>query len=81
MQAERPMDIAPIDLRGLLPPEPLIRVLDVVDSGADGPHTFLFSREPLPLYALLSSRGWGHAVRRDERGFEITVFREAAPGA
>lgn len=72
------MDAAPIDLRGLLPPEPLIRVLEVLEAGGERPHTFLFSREPLPLYALLAARGWRHAVRRDERGVEVTVFREAA---
>jgi hypothetical protein len=27
------------------------------------------------LYPILARDGWHHAVRRDERGFELTVFR------
>ncbi len=67
-----------IDLRGLDPPEPLVRVIDVLESRGPGPHVFLFSRAPLLLYPLLARDGWHHALRRDERGYELTVFREVA---
>lgn len=71
-------DPAPcIDLRGLEPPEPLMRVLDALEASGDGPCVFLLSRAPLPLYAVLAREGWRHALRRDERGYELTVFREA----
>ena len=69
------MEGAPIDLRGLEPPEPLMRVLDAVGEGGEGPWVFLLSREPLPLYALLGAWGCAHAARHDERGVELTVFR------
>lgn len=59
------------------PPEPMVRVLDALESGP-GPHRFLLSRAPLLLYPLLARDGWRHALRRDERGFELTVFRDVA---
>lgn len=65
------------DFRGLQPPEPLLRILEVLDAGGDGPHEFLLVREPLPLYPLLDGGGWRHSVRRDERGVVLTVFRAA----
>lgn len=65
------------DFRGLQPPEPLLRILEVLEAGGDGPHEFLLVREPLPLYPLLDVGGWRHSVRRDERGVVLTVFRGA----
>lgn len=67
----------PRDFRSLQPPEPLLRILDVLHAGGDGPHVFLLAREPRPLYPLLETEGWRHATRRDERGIELTVFRDA----
>ncbi|HET9578171.1 MAG TPA: DUF2249 domain-containing protein [Usitatibacter sp.] len=64
-----------IDLRGLDPPEPLMRILDALESGAAEPLVFLLSREPLPLYAVLARAGWRYAVRRDDRGVELTLVR------
>ena len=68
------LDDTPIDLRGLDPPEPLMRVLDTVEHGA-GPYVFLLSRDPAPLYALLVAGGWKYAVSRDGRGVLVTVTR------
>ena len=65
-----------IDLRTLEPPEPLVRVLAALEADPAGPHRFLFDRAPLPLYALLRREGWIHELRDDERGFELTVFRD-----
>jgi hypothetical protein len=56
----------PVDLRGLDPPEPLLRILAAIDSGAAGPLVFWLSREPYPLYPLLGAAGWRHSVRRGE---------------
>jgi hypothetical protein len=67
-----------IDLRGLEPPEPLVRVLDALESGGPGPHSFLLSRAPLMLYPLLARDGWRHDLKRDERGYLLRVFREVA---
>lgn len=66
-----------IDLRDLDPPEPLLRILATLDAGGSGPFRFLLPREPLPLYAMLAAGGWRHSGRRDERGFELTVYRES----
>jgi hypothetical protein len=62
------------DLRGLDPPEPLLRILERIDSGA-GPHVFLLAREPLPLYPLLAAARWRHSTRIDERGYVLTIYR------
>lgn len=64
-----------MDLRGLEPPEPLLRVLDAVESAAPDPLVFLLSREPLPLYAILARTGWRYEVREAEGGVELTVMR------
>jgi hypothetical protein len=66
----------PSDLRGLDPPEPLLRILDSIESGGHGPLVFLLAREPFPLYPMLMAAGWRHGVRRLPDGVELTVFRE-----
>ena len=68
----------PVDLRGLDPPEPLVRILAAIE-GAPGPFQFWLSREPYPLYALLAAAGWRHEVRREEAAIVLTVTRRATP--
>ena len=70
----------PVDLRGLDPPEPLVRILAAIE-GATGPLEFLLSREPYPLYALLAAAGWRHEVKRGEAAIVLTVTRRASLGA
>ncbi|MEO5691754.1 MAG: hypothetical protein ABIQ72_01400 [Usitatibacter sp.] len=65
-----------LDLRALDPPEPLLRILEMVRGDTRGPYVFLLAREPRPLYPLLAAAGWRHALRIDDRGFEVTVFRD-----
>ena len=65
-----------IDLRGLAPPEPLVRIFDTIDGGGDGPFVFLLSREPFPLYPMLTVDGWRHHVRRSAEGCEVTIYRK-----
>ncbi|MEO5677701.1 MAG: DUF2249 domain-containing protein [Usitatibacter sp.] len=65
------------DLRGLDPPEPLVRILDALEAPGDGPHRFLLSRNPVLLYPLLVAGRWRHALRQGDTGFELTLFREA----
>ena len=64
----------PVDLRGLDPPEPLMRILAAIEGG-DGPLAFWLSREPYPLYALLSAAGWRHQVSREGGSVLLTVTR------
>ena len=66
----------PVDLRGLDPPEPLVRILAAIEDVA-GPREFWLSREPYPLYALLAAAGWRHEVRREGDAVVLTVRRRS----
>jgi hypothetical protein len=63
----------PVDLRGLDPPEPLLRILAALEGGAPGPLVFLLAREPWPLYAMLGGSGWRHSVRASDEGVILTL--------
>ena len=69
------MQAVPEDLRGLDPPAPLLRILEVLEEARAGAYEFILAREPLPLYPLLRSGGWRHDVRREERGVVLRVYR------
>lgn len=47
-----------LDVRGLQPPEPLTRVLDLIDQGETDTLVLHHDREPVFLYPLLGERGW-----------------------
>jgi hypothetical protein len=66
----------PDDLRGLDPPEPLVRILAAIEE-APGPLEFWLSREPYPLYPLLAAAGWRHEVRREGDAVVLTIMRRA----
>ena len=52
-----------LDLRGLDPPDPLVAVLRMIDSGeADNVVVAHFDREPIFLYPDLDDRGWTHEL-------------------
>jgi hypothetical protein len=57
-------DAIHIDVRGLNPPEPMIAILQMIDSGqADGAALIAhLDREPIFLYPELEDRGWAHEV-------------------
>jgi len=69
------MQPEPMDLRGLAPPEPMLRILEVIE-GSEGPHAFLLPFAPTPLYPLLASYGW--RVESSARGdaVEVTLVRK-----
>ena len=71
------MQTLPVDLRDLEPPEPMVRILAAVESGAEGPFTFLLAREPYPLYLILSGMGWKCSARRESDAVVVTVTRAA----
>lgn len=66
----------PIDLRGLQPPEPIVRIFRALERAPDEPLCVILPHEPLPLYGLLRERGfgWSGAARADG-GFELTITR------
>lgn len=52
------MDGMHMDLRGLMPPEPMVKILREIDGGAAGPLIVHMDRDPILLYAELQERGW-----------------------
>lgn len=52
-----------IDVRGLEPPQPMVAILRLLDSGGDGSTVIAhLDREPIFLYPELEDRGWRHEV-------------------
>ena len=66
-------EVPVVDLRGLDPPEPMVRILGALHG--DGPLHFLLSREPFPLFAILRSEGWRWRTERRADGVELTLER------
>jgi hypothetical protein len=56
-------EAAHVDLRGLAPPEPMVTILRMIDSGeVDAVLIAHFDREPIFLYPELDDRGWSHEI-------------------
>jgi uncharacterized protein DUF2249 len=52
-----------VDVRGLEPPQPMIRILGLIDSGeVPGVLIAHLDREPIFLYPELDDRGWSHEL-------------------
>ena len=72
-----------LDNRGLLPPEPMVRILETLEGMQPGEVLEAINeRDPVFLYPELAKRG--HAIRvepRDGGGFRIVVCHSAAKGA
>jgi hypothetical protein len=52
-----------LDVRGLEPPQPMIRILRLIDSGeVDDVLVVHLDREPIFLYPELDDRGWSHEI-------------------
>ncbi len=65
-----------LDLRGLPPPEPLVRALEAVEALSDGDElVVLTERRPVHLLPLLAERGVEVAVRELADGHEIRLRR------
>lgn len=64
-----------LDVSGLLPPEPMERILDALAAlGPDAILQVLIDREPFPLYRVLDRHGYRHALtpRADGR-FDLSI--------
>jgi hypothetical protein len=62
-------DAVHIDVRGLDPPEPMVAILQAIDSGAV--NTVLVAhldREPIFLYPELDDRGWSYELIQSSCG-------------
>lgn len=64
---------APMDLRGLQPPEPIVRIFQALERGG-APLRVILPHEPLPLYGLLRERGYTYAgAPRAAGGYELLI--------
>ncbi len=61
-----------MDLRGLPPPEPMMRIISAL---GDDVIEATFPHQPVPLYAMLEERGYAHEVVRDEPGVCVVLIR------
>ncbi|MYM72328.1 DUF2249 domain-containing protein [Duganella sp. FT134W] len=72
---------AVLDVGGLEPPEPMVRILEALDTlGPDEQLRVLIDREPVPLYSILQRNGYGHrtTAQQDHR-YEVLIW--LVPGA
>ena len=52
-----------IDVSALLPPEPMVAILELIERpGMTGPVFVYHNREPIHLYPELNERGWDHEI-------------------
>ena len=67
---------AAMDLRGLQPPEPMVRIFQALERSPGAPLRVILPHEPVPLYALLRERGFScTGATRPDGGFEILIER------
>ena len=67
-----------LDLRGLDPPAPLMRVFEALDAAPDLPLRARFPREPFPLYPMLQAGGWTRrTVACEDGSYDVLISRKA----
>jgi hypothetical protein len=67
---------APLDLRGLQPPEPIVRIFEALERAPRTPLRAILPHEPVPLYGLLRERGFSYSGSpRPDGGFEVLIER------
>jgi hypothetical protein len=67
---------APLDLRGLQPPEPIVRIFEALERAPGTPLRAILPHEPVPLYGLLRERGFAYTgTPRSDGGFEVLIER------
>ena len=65
-----------MDLRGLQPPEPIVRIFAALEGAAGEPVRAILPHEPVPLYALLRERGFRYSgAARPDGGYELLIER------
>jgi uncharacterized protein (DUF2249 family) len=67
-----------LDVRGMHPPEPIVRVLETVGDFRPGDRlTLIVDCEPLPLYRILERNGYRHCAKPGaESRFEVAIWRD-----
>lgn len=67
-------DLPAMDLRGLQPPEPIVRILHALQHGTGAPLRVILPHEPVPLYELLRERGYRYSgAPRADGGYEVLI--------
>lgn len=66
-----------LDNRGLLPPEPMVRIMAALENLPAGEELHvLMDRRPLPLYAILEQRGCKVETTEPEKGLvRLTISK------
>ena len=67
---------ATLDVGGLEPPEPMVRILEALDRLApDERLRVLIDREPVPLYGILQRNGYLHLSSvQDDHRYEVLIW-------
>ena len=64
----------PLDLRGLQPPEPIVRIFEALERAPREPLRAILPHEPVPLYGLLRERGFSYTGSlRPDGGYELLI--------
>ncbi|MHB1052813.1 MAG: DUF2249 domain-containing protein [Thiobacillus sp.] len=66
-----------LDVRGLEPPEPLVKVMDALETLSPGDRLrMVHDREPYPLYGILQEDGYQYRTETFADGrVEIVIWR------
>ena len=63
-----------LDLRGLQPPEPIMRIFQALERAPREPLRVILPHEPVPLYGLLRERGFSYSgAQREDGGYELLI--------
>lgn len=74
-----PVPLKTLDNRGLLPPEPMTRLLEALESLLDGDVQEVFNdREPIFLYPELEVRGYEVITEKRMEGVRLLIRRRGA---
>lgn len=67
-----------LDNRGLTPPEPMVKILDTLETlGSDDVLVARNDRPPMFLYPELEERGYAHKTEPlDDGTFRITIWKK-----
>jgi len=67
-----------LDLRGLQPPEPIVRIFQALERAPREPLRVILPHEPMPLYGLLKERGFSYSgSERPDGGYELLIEKPA----
>jgi TusA-related sulfurtransferase len=67
-----------LDVRGMEPPEPIVRVLEAIDDFVPGDRLkLIIDCHPVPLFRILDQNGFAHqAAPGAESVYEIAIWRK-----